>query len=324
MRIKMASVLLLGSLLFVSLPLQAKQIAWKAWVAELRQDAISQGIKPELFDRVFKHIRPRKRILHYDRSQPEKRITYQKYLKSRGDNYRIKLGKREYKKYQSLLDSIGQHYGVDPCVIVSLWGIESSYGRFMGNHSVITALATLAYDSRRSVFFRKELLYALHILNEGHISLKDFKGEWAGGSGQPQFLPSSWHHYAVDHDQDGKKDIWRTHADIFASIANYLSSHGWQAGEPKRITVLLPEHFDPSLLSLKVTKTVSQWQALGVNIPDMLTKKDANLEASIIQPYGGPTLMVFKNFKVIMKYNRSTFYAGTVSYMADKICHKRD
>ncbi len=317
----MASIILLSSITLTSSAFAATQ-SWSDFVKNLRHDAIAEGIKPQLFDRLFQHIRPKKRILNLDRRQPEKRLTYLKYRNTRGDNYRIHLGRKRYQRYNQLLTQIGNDYGVSPCVIVSLWGIESSYGNFMGHHPVINALATLAYDSRRSSFFRKELLYALHILNEGHIDPKDFKGEWAGGSGQPQFLPSSWHNYAVDHNGDGKKDIWRTKADVFASIANYLSQHGWQQGGLKNIQVELPEHFDKSLVSLKITKPVKEWKAMGVRLTHPSASLNPNTPASLIDPYGGPAYLVFNNFKVIMKYNRSTFYAGTVSYMADKICRR--
>ncbi|WP_426741320.1 lytic murein transglycosylase, partial [Pseudomonas aeruginosa] len=134
----------------------------------------------------------------------------------------------------------------------------------MGNFPVINALATLAYDSNRKDFFRKELFLALHILKGGHVSLADFKGEWAGASGQPQFLPSSWVKYAVDYDGDGRKDIWKSKPDVFASIANYMKQNGWQAGEPWAIQVKLPAKFDMKLEGKGIVKPVSEWNALGV------------------------------------------------------------
>src|SRR5204862_3055846 len=133
---------------------------------------------------------------------------------------RIRLGQSEFRKYHDLLTEVGNNFGVDPCFITSFWGMETSYGRYLGTFPVIKALATLAYDKRRSQTFRKELLLALHILQEGHVSPDKFVGEWAGASGQPQFLPSSWRKYAVDYDHDGRKNIWTSYPDAFASIAN--------------------------------------------------------------------------------------------------------
>jgi membrane-bound lytic murein transglycosylase B len=296
-----------------------RQQSWNSWVQDVRVEAIQRGIRPSVFDNAFNGMTPSARHLRLDRSQPERRLTFLKYRNTRGDAYRIKLGRRAYKRHKKLLDEVGRTFGVSPCFIVSLWGLESSYGHYMGNFAVIRSLATLAYDTRRSAFFRRELFHALRILNEGHISLKDFKGEWAGATGQPQFLPSSWHNYAVDYNNDNVKDIWKNHGDIFASIANYLAQHGWQTNQPWAIQVSLPRHFNKSLLSLKIEKTVKEWEQLGVK-PITHRYIDPSTMVSVIRPLGGPNFMVFNNFKVIMKWNRSTYYAGTVGYVADKIC----
>lgn len=317
--------LLLMLSLFGSYIVAEPKQSWQAFVQGVRQEALAQGIRPEVFDEAFQDIKaPNRTVLNLDRSQPEHRLTFLKYRNTRADNYRIVIGRKEFKKYQSKLEEIGNAYGVSPCFIVSLWGLESSYGRFMGNFPVIKSLATLAYDNRRAAFFRKQLLLALHILNDGHVSLKDYKGEWAGASGQPQFLPSSFHQHAVDYNQDGKKDIWKTHDDIFASIANYLKHNGWQRNQPWAIPVEVPSSISEDMMTREVTKTVEAWQQLGVRPIDQAQfPSDRMLTASIVKPYGGPAFMIFNNFKVIMKWNRSVYYAGTVGYMAEKICKRR-
>jgi membrane-bound lytic murein transglycosylase B len=198
--------------------------------------------------------------------------------------------------------------------------METSYGTYMGNFPVIKALATLAYDSKRKEVFRKELFLALHILNEGHVDLAHFKGEWAGASGQPQFLPSSWVKYAVDYDGDGRKDIWESKADVFASIANYMKHNGWQTGEPWAIQVKLPSTFDMKLEGKSTVKRVSEWTALGVRTEHGEPLPYQNLQASIIQPYGGPTFLAFPNYRMILRYNNSIYYAGAIGYLADSIC----
>ena len=296
------------------------KMSWKDFVAQLRVEAIQKGIRPAVFDQAFQNItEPHQAILRFDRTQPERRITFMEYRNSRAPQARITLGKNEMKKYSPLLQSVSTHFGVNQCFIVSLWGMESSYGRVTGKYPVIQSLATLAYDNRRAAFFRKELFYALEILNGGHIKLERFKGEWAGATGQPQFLPSSWHEFAVDYDGDGRKDIWDSRADVFASIANYLVKNGWQPGQPWSITVNLPENFDTQLISLKIVKPVSEWEKLGVRFSDSTI--DGNLPASIINPDGGPAFMVFNNFKVLMKWNHSIYYVGTVGYLADRLCN---
>lgn len=292
---------------------------WSSWVQELRTDAIRDGINPEVFDVVFFGLTPNPRVLHLDRTQPEHRITFLQYRKTRIDPLRIKLGIAEYKKRREVLEKIGDDFGVDPCFIVAFWGIESSYGRYMGDFSVIRSLATLAYDDRRGESFRHELLIALHILNEGHIDNEHFKGEWAGASGQPQFMPSSWQKYAVDYEGTGKKDIWRSYPDAFASIANYLRKNGWHKGEPWAIQVDLPSGFNQSFLGLNQTKPVYEWLRMGVRPIYGDVMPNENLSASIVEPEGGPVFMVFNNFRVIMTYNNSIFYAGSVGYLADQI-----
>ncbi|MBN1684301.1 MAG: lytic murein transglycosylase [Gammaproteobacteria bacterium] len=297
----------------------AAKISWHSWVVNLRKEAIHQGINPVLFDRVFQNMRPSAKHIRLDRTQPEKRLTYYEYRDTRADAYRIKMGQKELKKHQDLLNKVGKDFEVNPCVIASLWGLESSYGHFMGQFNVIQSLATLAYDGRRSDFFRKQLLLALHMLDEGHVTYQDFKGEWAGASGQPQFLPSSFYQYAIDYDGDGKKDIWKNYGDIFASIANYLKQNGWEYKQPILITTRLIPEFDHTLIGIKIIKPYQEWLNLGAR-PSTNRYINPNAAASIIELTGGPIWIVFNNFKSLMKWNHSTYYAGTVTYMAQKIC----
>lgn len=310
-------------LLLISAVIQASSPEWRQFKMDLRKEALSEGIRAGTFDRAFQDVHePSRRVLTYDRTQPEKRLTFLKYRNTRADAYRIKIGHKKFKMNQKLLEQIGSEYGVHPCFITSLWGLETSYGHFMGKFPVIQSLATLAFDSRRSSFFRKELLIALHILNDGHVDLKNFKGEWAGATGQPQFLPSSWKKFAVDYSKNGRKDIWNDKSDIFASIANYLQLNGWHTQEPWAIEVQLPSAFDQKLLTRKIKKQVNEWMSLGI-MPMNHATPNAGLDASVIEPYGGPVMMVFNNFNVIMKWNHSTYYAGTVGYLAEKICRHK-
>ncbi|MDP3705860.1 MAG: lytic murein transglycosylase [Legionellaceae bacterium] len=316
-------ILSLWLLCFLSHTAVASQQNWTSWVADVRKEALEQGISPSVFDSAFADIHePSRQVKGLARSQPEHRLTYQKYLNSRVDTYRIAIGRKEYKRNQVIADEIGERYGVDPCFIMSFWGMETSYGSYMGTFPVIKSLATLAYESTRREFFRKELFLALHILNDGHVSLKDFKGEWAGASGQPQFLPSSWVKYAVDYDGDGHKDIWKSKPDVFASIANYMKINGWQHGEPWAILVKLPSNFDRSLEGKSTVKPVSEWSALGIKTESGQPLPYPNLQASIVQPNGGPVFLAYPNYKMILRYNNSIYYAGAIGYLADKICQR--
>lgn len=301
----------------------ASETNWSTWLQQVKEEARAQGISEEIIEQAFANVHePSRRIKNLSKSQPEQRLSYTKYRNSRIDSYRIAMGKKKYKQYQDILENIGREYGVDPCFVVSFWGIETSYGGYMGNFPVIQALSTLAYDSKRPQFFRKELFTALRILNDGHVTLDHFKGEWAGASGHPQFLPSSWVKYAVDYDKDGRRDIWTSKPDALASIANYMKGNGWHEGEPWAVHVTLPSHFDRSLEGKSTIKSVREWQALGVRLVNGDNLPYPDLQASIIQPYGGPVFLAYPNYKMILKYNNSIYYAGAVGYLADKICQR--
>ncbi len=321
MRNGMSKLIFVGGLIVSGLiPLSACAQSWQQFLQQIRQQALSQGIRPAVLNQALGSLKaPSQTVSKLDNNQPEKRITYQQYKKTRADAYRIMIGVKELNKHYALLKDIERQSGVSACTITSIWGLESAYGRFKGSFPVIQSLATLSYQGRRTAFFKEQLFYALHMLNDNAISLKDFKGEWAGASGHCQFLPSSYYKYAVDYTGDGKKDIWFSKPDALASIANYLKKNGWQSHQPTLVTVTLPKRFDQQLLSLKVSKPVYEWLKIGVSVPRS-ARINRHQEASIIHPDGGPTIMVFKNFKVLMAWNYSSYYAGTVSYMSDQIC----
>lgn len=297
----------------------AQQQSWSAWVQQLRTQAIQDGIQPQVFDQVFSAIPgPSSKVLHYYNSQPERRLSFTEYRQTRANKSRIQMGRSEYQKDKSLLSGISKTYGVDPTFILALWGLETDYGRFMGTFSVPQSLATLAYASNRQAFFRHELLEALHIIQDHQVSMANFKGEWAGASGHPQFLPTSWYKYAVDYDGDGRKDIWKSLPDALASIANYLAKNGWELGQPWAVEVSLPSSFDSGLIGKTIVKPVSAWRSLGVRMNNQSWPNN-QLPASIIQLNGGPTLMVFHNFRVLQTWNDSNYYVSTVGYLADQI-----
>lgn len=321
----MRNILILVSFwLFSCIAQSAPLQNWSTWVADVRKEALSQGISPEVFDSAFSNVHePNRRIKSLLRSQPEHRLSYYKYRNSRVDSYRIAIGRKKYTTYQPLLESISKDFGVDPCFVLAFWGLETSYGSYMGTFPVIQSLATLAYDSNRPEFFRKQLFIALRILNDGHVTLTHFKGEWAGASGHPQFLPSSWVEYAVDYDGDGHKDIWDSIPDALASIANYMKKNGWHKDEPWAVFVKLPANFDANLEGKSTVKLAKEWNALGVRTEDNKPLPYPELEASIIQPNGGPVFLAYPNYKMILRYNNSIYYAGSIGYLADSICRRK-
>jgi membrane-bound lytic murein transglycosylase B len=190
-----------------------------------------------------------------------------------------------------------------------------------GGFKVIPALATLAHDGRRGAYFRKELINALTIIDQGHIAAADMMGSWAGAMGQCQFMPSSFLRAAVDNNGDGRKDIWKTQADVFASAANLLRSNGWVPGKIWGRPVKLPDTFNPDLIGHDTRKSLSEWQRLGVRKSNGHDLPRVDISASVITPggVGGPAFIVYENFRAILKWNRSDYFALTVGYLSDRI-----
>ena len=190
-----------------------------------------------------------------------------------------------------------------------------------GGFRVIHALASLAYDGRRSTYFRGELLNALHIVDQGHIAPEDMMGSWAGAMGQAQFMPSTFLNFAVDYDGDGRLDIWHSRPDVFASAANYLAKSGWRDDITWGRAVRLPPGFDRSLIGLETVKTLPEWQAAGVRRADGTALPKRPLRASLIEAEEGkgPAFLVYDNYRALLKWNRSTFFALAVGYLADKM-----
>ena len=294
------------------------------WVQELKIEAQSRGISPSLLDDAFQDIKPLPRVLELDRKQPESTMTFLEYKKHVISPRRIQQGREMLSRHRDVLTEVGQHYGVPPRFIVALWGIETSYGKNTGGFNVIEALATLAYDGRRSQYFRGELLNALQILQEGHASIPTMKGSWAGAMGQSQFMPSSFLKLAVDFDGDGRKDIWTTHADVFASAANYLSQSGWHTGETWGRPVRLPNGFDQRETGLKISKPLPSWHKMGVRRGDGRDLPMVAMKGSIILPDKTlvPAFLVYHNYRVLMRWNRSFYFATSVGLLADAIVRR--
>jgi lytic murein transglycosylase len=204
---------------------------FNAWLNRFKGYAASQGISQGTLNRALNGVSYHRRVVGLDRSQRSFKLSFKKFYARRVSNAMIAKGRGLIKKYGSTLSRIEQRYGVPAPVVVSIWGLETGYGRNSGNFSIIRSLATLAYDCRRSDFFRKELLAALKIVDRGDMSPSQLRGGWAGEIGQTQFLASSYVKYAVDFDGNGRRDLIRSVPDLLASTANYLKAKGWQRGQ---------------------------------------------------------------------------------------------
>ena len=291
------------------------------WLDELKAEAARNGIRAETLDAVIPTIKPIPRVIELDRRQPEFTLTLQQYLNRVVPNSRVKKGRSKFRENATLLTEIGRKFGVQPRFIVAFWGVETDFGRLDGGFPVISALATLAHDGRRSKFFRGELIRSLRIVDQGHISHTNMKGSWAGAMGQFQFMPSSFERFAVDYDGDGRRDIWRNRRDAFASAANYLSKSGWKPDQTWGREVKLPAGFDMRLAGLKVRKGIRDWQALGVRRADGTDLPTRNLQASVVLPEKtkGRAFLAYNNYRVILRWNRSSFFAVAIGSLADRI-----
>lgn len=291
-----------------------------AWLAQLRVDALAEGISPATLDAALAGLEaPQQRVLDSDRNQPETTQSLAGYLAARVSAARIAEGRQMLRRYPTWLGRIERKYGVQRRFIVALWGIESNYGRHTGKLPVIPALVTLAHDERRGDYFRKELLEALRILDAGHIPLARMQGSWAGAMGHFQFMPTSYRHYAVDGDGDGRIDLWNSLPDAFASAANYLAKAGWQDDQTWGRPVRLPKNFDASLAGLETRLPLPRWQALGVRSLNGGALPGRALQASLLIPDGptGPAYLVYGNYRALLRWNRSHSFAVAVGTLAD-------
>lgn len=294
--------------------------AFITWRKQLRSEAISTGISPATFDLAFADIKaPAPKVVRFDRNQPEVVQPLDTYLTRQINDRRIRIGQKKIQTYPTWLGRVEEKYGVQQRFLVALWGIESGYGENQGSFPVIQALTTLAFDGRRADYFRKELIIALRLLDDGIIPLKRMRGSWAGAMGQFQFMPSSFRRYAVDEDRSGSINLQRSVPDALGSAAHYLSRAGWKSDQTWGREVTLPADFDPSLAGFDTRLPLSRWQILGVRKSNGDALPTRELEASLIQPDGpgGRAYLVYDNFRVLMKWNRSKLFALAVGTLSD-------
>lgn len=294
-----------------------------SYIEQLKHQALAQGISQAAVDSAFANVHFVDRVITADRNQLENKVTLDDYLQRVLPAGKIQRGREMLRQYQSQLARATARYGVPERYIVALWGMESGFGKNQGKEDIVSALATLAFEGRREAFFSKQLIAALHILEQGHIDAEGLKGSWAGAMGQCQFMPTSFLTYAVDGDGDGRIDIWNNLDDVFASTANYLATEGWQSGVGWGREVKLPARFNIDSLGLQdaQAQSVDQWAARGVRLGDGSVLPSSRLRSWVIAPddLQGRTFLVYDNFRTLMHWNRSYYFAIGVGMMAEGI-----
>ena len=311
---------------------------WDNWLQDVKLEALNKGIDKNTINKELNNVQPQKKIIMRDRCQPESTITLNEYLYYRVDKARIIAGKNMLQKYNKELTLIGNYFDIQPRFIVSILGMESYYGRNQGNIRTIDAVTTLAFDRRRSSFYRKQLFAALQIIQENIISSENLKGSWGGAIGMTQMIPTTF--LESGYDWDGENiDIWNSFPDAFASTANYLTSidqNPWLSDSTWGREVTPPNNIDSfyntlnqvapkgcgAVKSRSIPKTLSEWSSLGfldINKQPLPSRND--LEARLIAPDGlkGRMFLVYPNYKNILYYNCSSYYAISVGLLSDKI-----
>jgi membrane-bound lytic murein transglycosylase B len=268
---------------------QSTDPAFQAWLKTLRAEALRGGIDAGTLDAALANVEQIPLVLEQARNQPEFKMTFERYLEIVVSAERVSRGRVLLAENRALIERFAQPAGVPASTVTALWGIESNYGTRLGDFEVVPALATLVFNNFRAAFFRQQLIAALRILSQGHIGLRDMKGSWAGAMGQCQFIPTSFLAYAADGDGDGRRDIWTNRADVFASVVNYLRSVGWRPGV--------------------------RW---GDEVESTAV---AGAGQRIVKPAGanGPTYRTTENFRAILRWNQSDFFAVAVGLLSDRI-----
>jgi membrane-bound lytic murein transglycosylase B len=283
--------------------------------------AKSAGITRGTFDRAFQGFSIDPEVLELAKYQPEYVKPIGEYIDRAVSEKRITVGKERLAEYQALVGALENRYGVDRHIIVAIWGVESNYGVQPGDKNVIRSLATLYCTGTKAKFAKPQLISALKILQRGDINFEAMNGSWAGAMGHTQFIPTTYSAYAVDHDGDGKRDIWGNIPDALASTASYLKVSNWRAGETWGYEVKLPKGFDPKKVSESTQRTLGEWQKLGIVRVNGEPHPRFSDKATLFAPEGtrGPSFLLLNNFRSLLRYNVAKSYALAVGHLADRL-----
>ncbi|HYE85476.1 MAG TPA: lytic murein transglycosylase [Vicinamibacterales bacterium] len=302
------------------------------FLAQLKIQAVAAGVSQAMADRALDGLEPLEVVVERDRSQAEVVLTIDQYVTRRLTRAFVRTAVEKAKQHRATLADVEKKYGVDSSLIVAIWGMESNFGRFTGTRPTVQALATLAWEGRRRELFTRELIAALQVLDKGYIELEQMKGSWAGAMGQTQFMPSSYLEHAQDYDGDGRRDIWKTLPDVFASIANYLAAYGWKddqtwgrevkvsPGGATKLAAAVGFRQSGCRASRELTVPVplSKWQALGVRTVAGGALPRVDRSASLLRA-GARSYLVYGNYDALLGYNCAHAYALAVGLLSDRL-----
>jgi membrane-bound lytic murein transglycosylase B len=316
----------------VAPPASPARQEFSEFLVKLKEQALAQGVSAETVESALTGLEPLEVVVERDRTQAETVLTIDQYVQRRLTRPFVRTAVDRSRAHRKVLLPIAEKYGVSAKLIVAIWGMESNFGRFTGTRPIIQALATLAWEGRRGAFFTAELMDALQILDKDYIELDQMKGSWAGAMGQTQFMPSSYLAHAQDWDGDGRRDIWHTLPDVFASIANYMQAYGWKPGELWGREVRLPRGGPLPLMQkvgvresgcraareMTVPLPLARWQALGVRTAAGRALPRVERDASLLNA-GSKTYLVYRNYDALLAYNCAHAYALAVALLSDRL-----
>jgi lytic murein transglycosylase len=296
------------------------EAGFRAWIDAFKAEARQQGVSQATLDRAFAPVKFNARIIELDSAQPEFVKPIWEYIASVITDDALKKARQKLKEHAALLARVQQRYGVPPEYIVAIWRIESGFGANFGSFNVIEALATLAYAGRRQDFWKSELIAALRMVESGEVPLERLVGSWAGAMGHTQFMPSGYLKMAVDFDGNGKRDLWASLPDVFASTANHLVVGGWKGNAPFGVEVRLPANF-PYELSETQRQPAAEWAKLGITLADGRPLPGWTGETAILLPAGhkGPAFLVNENYRALLDYNNAAAYALSLGLFAERL-----
>ncbi|WP_435750585.1 lytic murein transglycosylase [Thauera sp. AutoDN2] len=309
------------STLAVSAPVAADEVAFKSCVADLRGEAIRQGVREEVFDAQIADLAPDMAVLGFLDAQPEFVTPIWDYLAALVDEERVTDGAAMLSEWKTVLERVEAEYGVDRATVVAVWGVESNYGRNFGSRPLLSSLSTLSCFGRRQAFFRGEFITTLKIVQEGHVAPERLTGSWAGAFGHTQFMPSTFMRLAVDFDGDGRRDLVDSVPDALASTANFLKRAGWRSDLPWGFEVGLPAGMKVSDAGRKNKRAVSEWVARGVKRLDGRPMPAAGTQAALLLPAGeaGPAFLITRNFDALYSYNAAESYGLAIAHLSDRL-----
>lgn len=314
------------------IPTEEPRPEFATFVAQLKEQALAAGVSVVTADAALANLEPLEIVVERDRSQAEVVLTIDQYVSRRLTRSFIRTGADKKREHRADLAAIAKKYGVSSSVLVAIWGMESNFGRFTGTRPTVQALATLAWEGRRRAFFTTEFINALQILDKGYIELDQMKGSWAGAMGQTQFMPSSYLAHAQDYDGDGRRDIWKTLPDVFASIANYMVAYGWKDDQIWGREVKVPSDGATKLAAsvgfrqsgcraereLTVAIPLAKWQSMGVRTAAGTALPKVDRAASLLRA-GKKNYLVYSNYDSLLGYNCAHAYALAVGLLSNRL-----